>query len=390
MPASAFARTASGGQNMDSYDFIVIGVGMAGASAGYFLAKHGRVLLLERESQPAYHSTGRSAALYSETYGNAAIRALTTGGRPFFTAPPDGFTDHDILTPRGALFIGRADQAAALDRTAAETSALVASVRRIDGEEARRIVPALKPDYVAGGVFEPDAMDMDVHALHQGFLRGLRARGGEVRTDAEVTGLVRESGAWTVRSKAGTAQAPVVVNAAGAWCDQVAGMAGAAPVGLVPKRRTAILFDPPAGMESGGWPLCVDVDETFYFKPDAGKLLGSPADETPVEPCDVQPDEMDIAIAVDRIQTAADLDIRRIDHRWAGLRSFVADKTPVVGPDPQLEGFIWCAGQGGYGIQTSPSMGRVTAALAVGEAIPGDLAALGVDAAVLSPARFAG
>ena len=373
---------------MDVFDIVIVGGGMAGASAGYFMAGQARVLLLEMEAQPGYHTTGRSAALYSEAYGNAAIRALTSGGRAFYEAPPPGFADHALLTPRGALFIGRADQSAALDATAVEASANVDTIRRLDAAATRALVPVLRPDYVSGGVHEPEAMDIDVHALHQGFLRGLRARGGEVRVGAEVTGLAHDGTGWRVESKAGTVRAPILVNAAGAWCDVVAAMAGVDPIGLVPKRRTAVLFAPSDGIDSSGWPLTVDVDEQFYFKPDAGKLMGSPADETPMEPCDVQPDEFDIALAVDRIQTASTLEIRRIEHRWAGLRSFVADKTPVVGFDSAAEGFFWLAGQGGYGIQTAPSMGRVSAALAAGDDIPADLQEFGVRAAALSPSRF--
>lgn len=371
-------------------DIVVIGAGMAGASAGYFLVADGaEVVLLEREERPGYHSTGRSAAVYTQAYGNAAVRALTIGGKPFFDAPPDGFASHPILTPRGAMFVGRADQVGALERTAAEARALVPSVRTLDAGEARRIVPSLRAGYVAGAVLEPEAMDIDVDALHQGFLRGLRSAGGTVVTDAEVLGLERAAGVWTVTTRAGAFSAPIVIDAAGAWCDEIGRMAGCRPIGLVPKRRTAILFDPPPGTDIARWPLTIDVDETFYFKPDAGKILASPADETPMEPCDVQPDELDIAIAVDRIQQAADLPVRRIEHRWAGLRSFVADKTPIAGFDPAHEGFFWLAGQGGYGIQTAPSLGRVAAALVRGRAMPPDLVALGLSEAVLSPARLA-
>ena len=372
---------------METFDFIVIGGGIAGASAAGFLAERGRTLLLEREPQPGYHSTGRSAAIFSEAYGNAAIRALTTGAKPFFLAPPAGFAEHPLLTPRGAMFIGRADQLGTLDRTAAETRLLQQSIRRIGAAEARSICPVLRPDYVAGAVLEPEAMDIDVHALHQGFLRRLRAAGGRVQTDAEATALSRERNAWRVTTAAGEFRGRIAVNAAGAWADEVARLAGAAPVGLVPKRRTAILFAPPPRQPVELWPLVLDVDEKFYFKPDAGKLLGSPADETPTPPCDVQPEEIDVALAVERIQLAAELPIARIERRWAGLRSFVADKTPVVGFDGRAEGFFWLAGQGGYGIQTSPSMGRLAAALACGDAVPPELAELGVRAEALSPGR---
>ncbi len=372
----------------EEFDFVIVGAGMAGASTAFFLADRGRVLVLEMEDQPGYHTTGRSAAVYSEAYGNASIRGLTTGGRPFFTAPPEGFTDHPILGPRGLIFIGRADQRESLEKAAAEASQLVDNVREITTAEALERLPVLNPDYVAGGVIEPDAMDIDVNALHQGFMRGARAKGAEFVNNAEVTALTRNGAGWEVTSRECTVRAGVVVSASGAWADRVADMAGAKRVELVPKRRTAILFDAPDGMDTSDWSLCVDADEEFYIKPESGAVMGSPADETPMEPCDVQPDELDVAIAVDRIQNATTLDIRRITRSWAGLRSFVADKTPVVGFDPGVEKFFWLAGQGGYGIQTAPSLGRVSAALACGEGIPADLEDLGVTAAALSPGRF--
>jgi D-arginine dehydrogenase len=213
-------------------------------------------------------------------------------------------------------------------------------------------------------------------------------RGAQLRQDARVAGLKRENGAWLVRAGDEEVFAKVVINAAGAWCDQVADLAGAKPVGLVPKRRTAILFDGPDDMPFAAWPAFIDAEEEFYARPEGGMMMGSPADETPMEPCDVQPEELDIAIAVDRLQTATTLKIRHVIRSWAGLRSFVADKTPVVGFDPKVEGFFWLAGQGGYGIQTAPSMGRVAAALAAGIDIPADLETFGVKAIALSPARF--
>ena len=374
---------------MERLDFLVIGAGIAGASAAYGLSARGRVAVLEREDQPGYHTTGRSAALFSETYGNATICALSKGSRRFFMDPPAGFAAHRLLGPRGALFVGRRDQLDTLDRAAQEARRLVESVRRIDGAEARALVPALRRDYVAGGLFEPEARDIDVHALHHGFLRGLAASGGRLVVGAEVLSLARSGDGWVAETPAGRFAAPVVVNAAGAWADEVARLAGARPVGLVPKRRTVITFDPPKGSSSDAWPLVAGIDEDFYFKPDAGRLLGSPADETPMPPCDVQPDELDIAIAVDRIQTAAALKISRVLRKWAGLRSFVVDKTPVVGFDPAAEGFFWLAGQGGTGIQSAPALGRVAAALATGGAIPSDLADLGVVESALSPRRFA-
>ncbi len=370
----------------EPFDFAIIGAGIAGASAGYFLAPHGRVAILERESQPGYHTTGRSAALYAESYGNADIRALTTGGKRFYLDPPAGFTDHALLSDRGALYVGRTDQLEGLEQVAADASHLAPGIEIIDGKAACDIIPVLRPDYVAGAVLEPGAMDIDVHALHQGFLRGARAEGAELICDAEVTGLVHD-GDWRIELAQREIRAAVVINAAGAWCDEIAALAGAAPVGLVPKRRTAIHFRGPDGVDCDPWPLCVDVDENFYFKPDAGKLIGSPADETPMPPCDVQPDELDIALTADRIATVTSMEIRRIENKWAGLRSFVADKSPVVGFAPDRDGFFWLAGQGGYGIQTAPAMGMLVGELARGRPVPADLADLGVDAANLAPDR---
>ncbi len=382
---------------MDGYDFIVVGGGIAGASAGYELAAHGRVLVLERESQPGYHTTGRSAALFVQTHGPSVIRALSRGAKNFFLDPPAGFAEHPLLTERGMLLIGRADQSALLDQNFAQSSRHIADVRRLDPKDACRLVPLLREDYLAGAVLDPEAMDMDVHAIHWGFIRGMRARGGKLVTDAELLSLERNGGGsgnvgnvgWIARTAAGDAAAPVVVNAAGAWCDVVGAMAGAAPIGLVPKRRTAFIFDPPPSADIAKWPSVIDVGEEFYFKPDAGKFLGSPADQTPMEPCDAQPDDFDVALAVDRIQRAARIPVTHINRKWAGLRSFVADGCPVVGYDPRVEGFFWLAGQGGYGIETSPSMGRLTASLALRRGVPSDLAEQGVTESALSPARFA-
>jgi D-arginine dehydrogenase len=373
---------------MHECDTVIIGAGIAGASAAYELSRSRAVSILEREAQPGYHTTGRSAAVFSEIYGNAVIRGLTVGSRPFFAAPPDGFAGSPLWRSRPAIMIGRADQTAALDGLHAEAVRLVPTVRRLDAAEVRRAAPMLRPDYVAGGVIEPGAQDLDVDAIHRGFLRGAAANGARLVCDAEVRAIGRSGRLWRVATPAGEFAAPLLVNAAGAWCDEVARLAGAAPIGLVPKRRTVILFAPEPPTDVRDWPVVIDVAEQFYFKPDAGKLLGSPADETPSPPCDAQPEEMDIALAVDRIERAASFRIRRIEHKWAGLRSFVADKTPVVGFDDRVEGFFWLAGQGGYGIQTSPAMGRLAAALAAGEGVPADLATLGVDAAALSPRRL--
>lgn len=372
----------------ESYDVIVIGGGMAGTSAACEIAAGARVLLIERESQPGYHSTGRSAAILTENYGNAVIRKLTIASRAFYARPPEGFSDHPLLGPRGVLFLARADQRRTCEAALALGQSLVPSIRGIGPDEASAICPALRPGYVAHAILEPDAMDLDVHAIQQGYLTLFRRRGGRLLTDAPVTGLKRRGGRWEVRAGDAEVTASVLVNAAGAWGDEVARLAGVAPVGLTPKRRTAATFDPPAGVEIAKWPLVLDVDEKFYFKPEAGRVMASPADETPVAPCDVQPEELDVAEGIDRVEKATTLEVRRIHHRWAGLRTFAADKSPVVGPDPSVPGFVWLVGQGGYGIMTAPALSRITAGLVLDGRIPDDLAAMGLRADDLVPARL--
>ncbi len=373
---------------MQDFDFAVVGAGIAGVSVAYHLAPKARVILLEREHVAAYHTTGRSAALHSETYGSLEIRAITVASGHFYRKPPAGFSDHPLLTPRGALIAGRAEQEAATRSAAAEYAKLVPTVRWVEPAEALRLQPLLKPEAAGGGAIFEAAEDMDVAAIHAGFLRGARAAGAGLRLNAEVTALDRRDGAWTIRLANGdTLTATTLINASGAWADVVAGLAGVKPVGLVPKRRTAFTFDAPADLDLERLPMVLDFDENWYVKPEVGQFLGSPADETPSPPCDAQPEEMDIAIAVDRIETATHLKIRRIKNKWAGLRSFVADKNLVVGPDA-VPGFFWLAGQGGYGIQTAAAAGRLAADLALGKALPADIAELGVTEQALSPARF--
>jgi len=371
---------------MPRFDFVIVGSGMAGAGVAYELADRASVLLLERESAHGYHTTGRSAALYIETYGNAVIRGLTRSSRPFFEAPPEGFCDYPLLTPRGCLYIARSDQMDALAAMAAEVGA---SAETLGRDEVLALAPSLRADYVAGGLLEADAMDADVGALHQGFLRGARQRGADVRLDQEVVAIERGPEGFVLTCADGaTYETGVVINAAGAWADVIAGLAGAAPVGLQPMRRTAAVFDAPPGVDARAWPAIIDVDEQFYFKPEAGRLLVSPADETPSEPCDAWADDMDVAVCIDRIQAAADIPVQRIVRSWAGLRSFVADRSPVIGFDGKVPGFFWLAGQGGYGVQTAPAAARTAAALALGEALPADISANDVSAENLSPTRL--
>jgi len=372
----------------NTVDFVVIGGGIAGASVAYWLAPHGRVALLERESQPGYHSTGRSAALYMPSYGPPQVRALTCASRAFFEGSSAGFSEHAVLSARGALMVAAAGQEARLDAHWEVLRAVCPDARRLTPRQACSMVPALREDPLRGAVFEPDAFDMDVHAIHQGFLRGVRVAGSRVVCDAEVTGLEFEHGRWQLQSTAGRYVAPVVVNAAGAWVDEIARLAGVAPIGIEPRRRSAFTFSPPAGLDTRGWPMVIGADEDWYLKPDAGMLLGSPANADPVGAHDVQPEELDIALAIDRIEAFTTLRIRRPTRTWAGLRSFVADGDLVGGFDDGVPGFFWLAAQGGYGIQTSPAMGQACAALARGRPIPDELARFGVCARHLSPARL--
>ncbi len=368
-------------------DFLVIGAGIAGASAGYALSEKGKVVVLERESRPGYHTTGRSAATYIEFLGSRAIRVLSLGGKEFFLKPPAGFSETPLVAPRGCMIAAVEKDAETLRKLIADVQVLSPKVRGIDAGEALKLCPIMKPEAAVLSMYDPDAMDIDVAAVHQGFLRGLKARGGDVVVDAEVLGLERKGGQWEVRTPQGVFMAPVVVNAAGAWADVVGAMAGAKPIGLVPKRRTIAVMNVPEGLDAKRWPIVGDAAETWYFIPQGSRLLLSPADETPTDPCDAQPEEMDVALAVDRVETATALQVKRVESKWAGLRSFVADKTIVAGFAPEAEGFFWVAGQGGYGIQTSPGVSRVVGALATGGEIPADMRALGLTADMLAPNR---
>jgi D-arginine dehydrogenase len=368
-------------------DFAVVGAGIAGASAAAFLARRGRVLLLEAEAQPGYHATGRSAALFSEIYGNPVIRALTRASRGFLFDAPDGFAGAPLVSPRPTMYFGTPAQRAAIERFRAAPG-IAAATTLLSAAEAFAQAPIFRAGYLGGAALETGSADIDVHGLHQGFLRAGRAAGAVLRNDCRVAHVERSGGAWLLHTREGTVRAPVVVNAAGAWGDEFARAAGVAPIGLQPKRRTAALVKVPEGVRAERWPASIDIDEQFYFKPDAGLLLLSPADETDTPPCDAQPEDLDVAIAVDRFEQATGTTVRQVSHRWAGLRVFTADRTPVVGFDPHAEGFFWLVGQGGYGIQTSPALGRLAAALAGGAAVPADLVDGGIDAAMLSPGRF--
>jgi D-arginine dehydrogenase len=370
-----------------AFDVIVLGAGMAGASIAAELAPHRRVLLLEREDQPGRHTTGRSAAMFFESYGNATVRGLTRASRAFLEQPPEGFAEVPLMSPRAALFVAGQE---ALPRLQAMIDAPDAAptLRRLSPAQTLALVPILRPEAVACGALDDSGCDMEVAAILQGYLRLVRRGGAQVVLGGADVLLQRAGGLWTVDCRAGRFQASVVVNATGAWADEVARQAGARPVGLQPMRRTAMTIPAPEGHDTRHWPMVIDVDETVYFKPDAGQMLLSPANEDPMPPCDVAPEELDIALAVHRFEELTTVPVKRIAHRWAGLRSFVADRSPVAGWDPQAEGFFWLAGQGGYGIQMAPALARAAAALLLDQALPADIAAQGVTPQALSPDRL--
>jgi D-arginine dehydrogenase len=368
-------------------DFIVVGAGIAGTAVAYELSALGKVALLEMESAPGYHSTGRSAAIMSENYGPALWSRLVTASRGFLETPPEGFTEVPLVTPRGALFLALEQEADILDAQAAEMRRRGAALEVMPARDALRLCPVLRADAFATALYEPDCKDIDTGALMAGYLRAFRLRGGTLVTEARAEAVARRAGCWVVQTPKGVFEAPVLVNAAGGWVQQVARLAGLPLRHVVPFRRTAVTFDPPAGQDIRGWPMTFDVAETFYFKPEAGRIMVSPVDMEPSEPCDAQADELEVAIAIDRIQRCTTMEVRTVRHRWGGLRTFAPDHEPVIGPDPAEPSFIWLAGQGGNGVMGGAAAARLAASFAAGAALPADILRLGVTAESVSPGR---
>ncbi|GAB1384654.1 FAD-dependent catabolic D-arginine dehydrogenase DauA [Burkholderiales bacterium] len=371
---------------------LIIGAGIAGASLAWRLARAGRpVVLIEREPQPGMHSTGRSAAMFMESYGPPGVRALTRASRDFYLHPPAGFAEAPLLSPRHALFVATAGQQAALARMQADLAASGTTMVLLNSELLAQAAPALKPDLFQNALLDEQGYDMDVHALLQGFLRGARQAGARLLTGVWPLRAAHDGQRWRVALSDGNELvAHTVVNAAGAWADELAALFGAAPIGLQPRRRSAFTFRAPEGVDIARWPMVADVDEAWYFKPDAGQLLGSPANADPVPPHDVQPEEFDIALGIHLIQEATNLRIERPTATWAGLRSFVADGDLVIGFDDACPGFFWLAAQGGYGIQSAAGASLLAASLIAGQPLPAELAAHGVEPRVVSPLRLRG
>lgn len=370
-----------------SVDVVVIGAGIAGAAAASALAGQRRVVLVERESLPAQHASGRSASVLSETSGHPAVCALARLSRPFFETPPEGFVEHSLLSPRGLVWVGERGDEAQLDELAGRATHVAPTARRLTPADTATLLPGFAATAIGGGaVHEPDAMSIDTAALIAGYLRRLRAGGGEVATGAEALTLRRDGDAWEVETPAGRWRTAVVVNAAGAWADVVAERAGLAPLGMRPLRRTAAITPAPDTVAT--WPLVMDIAGRYYCEPEPGGLLISPADESTSEPVDAQPDELDVALALERVREATGLPLRSVRRAWAGLRTFAPDRVPVLGEDPRAAGFFWLAGQGGAGIKTAPAMAALLAVAIDGGRTPGDAQALGVTLEGLSAQRL--
>jgi D-arginine dehydrogenase len=370
------------------YDYLVIGGGMAGVSSADALASRATVVLLELEPHLGYHSTARSAALFAPAYGSMAFRALSRASEAFLESPPADFFPASLLRPRGALLLARADQLESFEAEAQSVAHAGVELQRLSAEEARHRVPCLRAGYLAAAAYEPQVRDIDVEGLFRGFVRRAKQAGVMFHTSAQISGVARDRGVWHLTVGDQTLSARAVVNAAGAWCDQVAQRFGASPLGLRVLRRCAAIIDAPAGVAVAQWPVIFDVDDQFYLKPEAGRLLISPADEEPVAPGDAHPEDLAIAVAVDRLQRALEIEVPRVHRSWAGLRTFAPDRDPVIGYDAQVEGFFWCAGQGGYGIQSAPAFAQLAAAILADEPLPPALRGSVITAASLSPRRF--
>lgn len=373
---------------MQTYDIAIIGGGIAGISLAYFLSPNRSVVVLEREDALGYHSTGRSAAEFTLRDNAPLVNALARASHAFLMAPPADFADVPLLIERGSIILGTEDKAALVRERFEQAKAVGIAVEWLDEAAMLARAPMLKPAYAAAAYFDPDYWDIEVDALLQAYARHARRHGAQILEKRQLTGARRVGDQWLIETNEETIAAGTVVNAAGGWADTVAALCGVAPLGIVPHRRTAITVDLPEGIDASRLPEINEVEEIFYFKPEGGRLLASPADATPCEAADVQPEELDVAYAAHYVEEATTLNVRRIFKSWAGLRSFSADRLPVIGPARDAQNFFWLAGQGGYGILTSPALGSLAAALLTGSSVPEPLAREGVGADTFSPLRF--
>jgi D-arginine dehydrogenase len=367
----------------ESFDIIVIGAGIAGASLAAHLAEFAQVAILDMEDRAGYHTTSRSASSYEPNYGPKPILALTRASRDFFMAPPAGFTDTPIFTQRGSLVL----EAVGQEQEAQNFLAKAIDIVELSEAEARAMVPVLREGYATRGFLEAGTGALDVDLLHRGYLRLFKQRGGALKLQAGANKITKIAGQWHIKTPQGEFTAKLIVNASGAWGDQVADLAGVKPVGLIPKRRSIGVIAVP-DYDLTKWPFMVDCAESWYTVPQSGKLLVSSADATPVIPHDAYADDEAIAIGIDRLMQATTLDVQRLEHSWGGLRTFSPDTAPVVGFDPSTDGFFWLVGQGGYGIQSSPALSRTAAAMVLKKEIPQDVLAAGLEIAQILPDRF--
>jgi D-arginine dehydrogenase len=370
-------------------DFLIVGAGIAGAGVAYHLAGDASVVLIDMEAQPGYHTTGRSAAFYAETYGGPVLQPLTSASKSCLLSPPSDFSDVPILTNLGAMHIYGTHQQASADQAYKEMAAELPGVRLLAASEVLERAPFLKPEKIAGAIDDPDCGNLDVAALHQGFLRGAKKAGAQVLLEAGFESASFDGQYWLVQTRTGEVKAKTIVNAAGAWADEIASRAGVRPLGMTPLRRTIVKIPNPDSLpyiKDG--PVIIDVDEDFYFKPEGAGYLVSPADEIPCAACDAQPELEDIAVAADYFEKATGATVETLEAKWAGLRTFAPDRKPVIGFASDNASFFWNVGQGGYGIQTAPAWSELAAALARGEETPAELAHHKVKAALYSPARF--
>lgn len=372
-------------------DVLIVGGGVAGLSLGAALSGHRKVTVLEAEDAIGHHSSGRSATFSHFGIGNEMVRGLTAASRAFFQKPPDGFSEAPIARTATALFVATEAMLPTLDTLEEAMKPHAPDIRRVSEPEMLALLPTLRTGAgaVVAGIVDPDGLRLDADALLQGYARTIRSSEGKVLTGQRVVAVEAEAGGWTVVTESGDRHtAPVLVNAAGAWADGLARMAGVAPLGLQPLRRTIIVVDPPEGADVSAWPFVKTAVDDFYILPEGGRLAASPVDEVPDDPCDAQPEDYDIALAAWKVEEYTTLSVPRVQHRWAGLRTFASDGTPVAGFDPLAPGFFWLAGQGGFGLQTAPALAEAAASLILSTPWPEQLAALGISPHVLGPERL--
>jgi D-arginine dehydrogenase len=372
-------------------DFLVIGGGIAGLSAGASLAAHGRVIVLEAEDALGFHSSGRSVSFSHYGIGNSAVRGLTAWSRDFLEQQPEGFCETPVSTLSHSVYFATEEMLPKLAELQAEMARFTDAIRPVGPAELQALCPVLRVGEGAAvsGIYDPTALKLDADALLQSYARQVRGLGGAIHTGRRTSAIRHEGGRWTVETEDGARwSAPVLINAAGAWADKVAAMAGVRPIGLEPKRRTIIVIDPPGGVDFSAWPFVHSAVSDFYMLPESGQLLVSPVDEVEDEPGDAQPEDYDIALAAYQLEQYTTLSVSRIAHRWAGLRNFVADRTPTAGFTPDAPGFFWLVGQGGYGLQTAPAMAAAVEALVIGSAWPEGLSELGVQPETVTPGRL--